>query len=68
MGMKTLKQWEEVLMPIEVEALHDTYHLNPEEALTPNEVLDIIVEWHGGLASGYHVRSVISRVYGMELK
>ena len=54
-------------MPDEVEALHDTYHTNPEEALTPDEVLDIIVEWEGGIASGYHVRSVISRVYGVEL-
>ena len=64
---KTLARWEEILMPIEVEALHDTYHTNPEETLTPNEVLDIIIEWNGGIASGYHVRSVISRVYGVEL-
>ena len=64
---KTLARWEEILMPREVEALHDTYHTNPEEALTPNEVLDIIMEWNGGIASGYHVRSVISRVYGVEL-
>ena len=54
-------------MPIEVEALHDTYHTNPEKALTPNEVLDIIVKWNGGIASGYHVRNIISRVYGVEL-
>ena len=64
---KTLARWEEILMPIEVEALHDTYHTNPEETLTPNEVLDITIEWNGGIASGYHVRSVISRVYGVEL-
>ena len=64
---KTVRCWEEVLMPIEIEALHDTYHINPEEALTPNEVLDFIVEWNGGIASGYHVRSIISRVYGVEL-
>lgn len=64
---KTVGRWEEILMPIEVEALHDTYHTNPEEALTPNEVLDIIVEWNGGITSGYHVRSIISRAYGVEL-
>lgn len=64
---KTVGRWEEILMPDEVEALHDTYHTNPEEALTPDEVLDIIVEWNGGIASGYHVRSIISRVYGVEL-
>ena len=64
---KTLARWEEILVPLEIEALHDNYHTNPEEALTPNEVLDIIVEWNGGIASGYHVRSIISRVYGVEL-
>lgn len=64
---KTLARWEEILMPLEIEALHDTYHTNPEEALTPDEVLDIIVEWEGGIASGYHVRSIISRVYDVEL-
>lgn len=64
---KTVGRWEEILMPIEVEALHETRHTNPEEALTPDEVLDIIVEWNGGIASGYHVRSIISRVYGVEL-
>lgn len=68
MRTMTLRQWEEELMPREVMALHDTYHTNPEETLTANEVLDIIVEWQGGLASGYHVRSVISRVYGKELE
>lgn len=64
---KTLARWEELLVPLEIEALHDNYHTNPEETLTPDEVLDIIVEWEGGIASGYHVRSVISRVYGVEL-
>lgn len=64
---KTLARWEEILMPLEIEALHDTYHTNPEEALTPDEVLDIIGEWEGGIASGYHVRSIISRVYDVEL-
>ena len=64
---KTVGCWEEILVPIEVEALHDTYHTNPEEVLTPNEVLDIIVEWNGGIASGYHIRSIISRICGVEL-
>lgn len=64
---KTVERWEEILMPAEVEALHDTYHTNPEEALTPQEVLDIIVEWNGGISTGYHIRRIISRVYGVEL-
>jgi len=64
---KTLERWEEILMPEEVEALHDTYHIRSEEVLTPGEVLDIIVEWNGGIATGYHIRRIISRVYGVEL-
>ncbi len=64
---KTLKDWEEELMPIEAMALHDAYHTDPDETLTANEVLDIIVEWNGGIGSGYHIRSIISRVYGLEL-
>jgi hypothetical protein len=35
--------------------------------ITPNEVLDAIVEYEGGIASGYQIRSIISRVYGVEL-
>ncbi len=64
---KTQERWEEILMPAEIEALHDHYYTKPEQILTPNEVLDIIVEWNGGIATGYHVRSIISRVYGVEL-
>lgn len=64
---KTLERWEEILMPAEIEALHDTYHTDPCEALTPEEVLEIIVDWNGGIASAYHIKSIISRVYGVEL-
>ena len=64
---KTLAQWEEVLAPTEIEALHDHNYTQPEQILTPDEVLDIIVEWYGGISSGYHIRSIISRVYGIEL-
>lgn len=65
--VKTLERWEEILFPAEIEALHDYNHNDPCEPLTPNEVLDIIVEWNGGIASGYQIRSIISRVYGVEL-
>lgn len=64
---KTLERWEEILVPSEIEALRDHYYTEPEQVLTPNEVLDIIVEWNGGIATGYHIRSIISRVYGVEL-
>jgi len=64
---KTLKHWEEILLPTEIEALHDFKHMDPIEVLTPNEVLDIIIQWNGGIASGYHVLNIISRVYGVLL-
>ena len=44
---RTLRDWEEDLMPQEMEAL--------------------IVSWQGGIASAYHIKSIISRVYGIEL-
>ena len=71
---RTLQSWEEELLPSEeellpseVEALHDWYHSDPNELLTPSEVLECIVSWNGGIASAYHIKSIISRVYGIEL-
>lgn len=65
---KTVQRWEELLMPIEYEAIQDMFRdPEPEAAYTPREVLDAIVEWEGGIATGYHIRSLISRVYGVEL-
>ena len=64
---RTLPSWEEELLPSEVEALHDWYHSDPNELLTPSEVLECIVSWNGGIASAYHIKSIISRVYGIEL-
>ena len=64
---KTLERWEELLLPLEVEALHDYNHNDPWEPLTPNEVLDTIVSWNGGIATAYEVKSLINRVYGVEL-
>lgn len=66
--IKTLREWEEDLHPSEVEALHDQYYTEPEDRISANEVLDAIVNWEGGIASGYHIRSIISRVYGVELE
>lgn len=65
--LRTLEQWEAELAPIEIEALHDYGHVQPWERLSPDEVLDMIIEWNGGIATGYQVRSIISRVYGVEL-
>ena len=64
---RTLRSWEKDLLPSEVEALHDHYYLDPAEMLTPGEVLECIVEWNGGIATAYYIKSVISRIYGIEL-
>ena len=55
------------LMPREMEALRDWYHTDPNELLTPREVLECIVSWEGGIASAYHIKSIIGRVYSIEL-
>lgn len=65
---KTMQRWEELLLPGEYEALKDRmYDPEPEEPFTPDEVLDAIVEYNGGIATGYHIRSLIGRIYGVEL-
>ena len=62
----TRKEWEEILLPIETQALED-YYGRREKLISPNEVFEIIVEWKGGMASAYEIKSCISRVYGVEL-
>lgn len=61
------KEWEEILFPREYEALNGVIYISPEDEMTSNEVFDAIVDYEGGLASGYEIRSIISRVYGVEL-
>lgn len=61
------KEWEEILLPSEYETLNGVIYISPESEMTSNEVLDTIVDYKGGLASGYEIRSIISRVYGVEL-
>lgn len=61
------KEWEEILFPREYEALQGIIYISPEDEMTSNEVFDAIVDYEGGLASGYEIRSIISRVYGVEL-
>lgn len=66
--VKTLGEWKEWLFSREMLALEDNGHINPEEELSADEVMDMIVEWEGGIASGYSLRSIVSRVYGIKLK
>jgi len=64
---KTLKQWEAILTPMEVTAIHDMYNTNSETMLAPKILLDIIVRWNGGITSSDEIIDIISRVYGVEL-
>lgn len=61
------KEWEEILLPREYEALNGVVYIPLEDKMTSNEVFDAIVDYEGGLSSGYEIRSIISRVYGVEL-
>lgn len=63
---KTFEEWEAILNPSEVEALTDYGHKAGDE-IWANEVFENIVEWNGGIATAYHIKRIISRVYGIEL-
>ncbi len=54
MKQYTRREWEEVLLPSEYEALEaHTREINEDYPLTPSEVFDMIVQYKGGIASGY---------------
>ncbi len=65
-----LSDWKTVLLTQEVEALEDlgyTLERYGEQEISRNEVFEAIVEWNGGLASAFHIKGVIRRVYGISL-
>ena len=66
--IRTLREWSERLNLRERLILQACKHENPEEELSANEVVDMIVEWGGGIFSGYRLRSIVRRVYGIELE
>ena len=67
--VKTIRDWERILNPTEIEALHETYYeIEPEETLSASEVLDAILEWNGGINSGYHILAIINRLYDTKLE
>lgn len=67
----TIKGWEEHLMPLEMEAIKDYFYKNESteerHRYSSNEVLEAIVKWNGGIASAYHIKAIIERVYGIEV-
>lgn len=62
-----LTYWRETLLPNEFEAVLDRLHEPRDLELTPDDVFDAIIEWNGGIATAYQIKSIISRVYGVEL-
>ena len=66
----TLNDWKDVLLLQEMEALEDfgyTVERYGDREISRDEVFEIIVEWNGGIATAYRIKSIISRVYGVEL-
>ncbi len=64
--MKTVKEWKARLRPRFVEAL-EANNFEDTECLSPREVLDIIVRYEGGVASGYHIVCMINEIWGGQL-
>lgn len=65
---RTLDAWGNCLTETELAAVQEmTDCWEPEEELTPGEVLEALVNWYGGLSTAYQVKSLISRIYGVEL-
>lgn len=66
----TITDWKGVLLLQEVEALEDfgyTVERYGDREISRDEVFETIVEWNGGIATAYRIKSIISRVYGVEL-
>lgn len=63
----SIRDWARYLNPRDLEVLLDSNRGNMCVMLTPDEVLDQIVRWRGGIDSGPGLRALVSRVYGVEL-
>ena len=63
--MRTCKQWMHELPVSYCEALAELHE--PNDLLTPNEVLDSVVSYHGGVATGFEIRCLVENIYGVNL-
>lgn len=61
---QTRNEWIRRLPRSMNEALVAKYE--PDEVLTANEVLDCVVSYFGGVATGEEVRWMVRRIYGIE--
>lgn len=64
---KALSEWKDDLLGIEVEALSEYGYYDPYVSMSADEVFECIIDYKGGIASGFELRSLVSRVYGVEL-
>lgn len=64
--MKTVKEWKARLRPQYVEAL-EANNFEDAEGLSPREVLDVIVAYEGGVASGYEIVCMVNEIWGGQL-
>ena len=64
---KSLEQWGTSLTTSEIEILMEAGDYDLDDELTPGEVLEILIDWYGGLANALQVKTIIRRVYGIEL-
>lgn len=64
--MHTVKDWKARLRPSYREALEEMF-LDEREVLSPREVVDAIVNYKGGIASGYEVVCLVNEVWGLHL-
>lgn len=64
--MKTVKEWETRLRPQYAEALKES-NFEDTECLSPREVLDVIVNYEGGIASGYEIVCMVNEIWGGQL-
>ena len=64
---KTLYEWKLDLSEDEMLILLGEHDYDLDDELTPGEVLEILVDYNGGVATAYEIKSLIARIYGVEL-
>lgn len=67
--MHTVKEWKARLRPDYREAIEELGRCfsDEREVLSPREVVDTIVNYKGGIASGYEVVCLVNEVWGIHL-
>lgn len=65
--IKTWKEWRESLSAKSLEAFEDVCW-SPEERLSANEILDHVVRYQGGVATGAEIRVLVAEIYGISLR